>query len=144
MEPAAVTQTAQQQKKQPSLPAKQSDDVKTLTTKAVVAYTEFLTSVAAAASPTPDAKRKPAEAIGVGVAKFEAAINDLREGVRSKRRKVDPVSREAAPKPASAGSAAAGTKTGQTTAEKKEVPPQQKDLQQVLAAISTIVEKLRK
>eukprot|EP01043_Picozoa_sp_COSAG02_P077902 COSAG02_NODE_17284_length_1015_cov_1.317686_2_plen_145_part_00 len=144
MEPAAVKQTAQQQKTQPSLAAKQSDDVKTLTTKAVVAYTEFLTSVAAAASPAPDAKRKPAEAIGDGVAKFEAAINDLREGVRSKRRKVDPVPPEAASKPAAAASAAAGTRTGQTIAEKNEAIRQQKDLHQALAAITTIVEKLRK
>ena len=143
MEPATATNGAPPH--QPSPGAKKSADVKMLTTKAVVAYTEFLTAVVAAVTPTPDAKRSPAEAIGGGVAKFEAAMNDLREGVRSKRRKIDSGSHKATePAGAAVAPAAAAAGVARTTARGEQLPQKQKELDQALATISAIVEKLDK
>ena len=132
-------QQQQQQQQQPTADVKQAIDVKTLATKAVVAYTEFLTSVAAAATPTPDAKTKPADAIGGGAAKFQKALTELREEVAAKRRKIEPVQNKA-PGPASSTASSAATASGadRTASVKK----QQEGLSQSLAAISAIVEKL--
>ena len=141
MEPPTATSATPPQ--QPSPAAKESADVKMLTTKAVIAYTEFLTAVVAAATPAPDAKKKSAEAIGGGVAKFEAAMEELREGVRSKRRKIDSGTHKAT-EPAGAAVAAAATGGAAQATAGEQLAQKQKELDRALAAISAIVEKLDK
>ena len=138
--PVASQQQPGQQEQAPPPTERQSVDVKMLATKAVIAYSEFLTSVIATATPTSDAKNKSKESVGNGVAKFEAAMNDLREGVKSKRRKVDPLSHQAV----QSGAAAAAQVTRGSESDQiisREKPPA-KELSEALAAISAVVEKL--
>jgi hypothetical protein len=119
--PPSAAKTDGQPPKEPS-PA-----VQTLATKAVVAYSGFLTAVVAATAAAPAAD----DSVGASVGKFEAAMTELREGVASKRRKV-------AAAPAQEPEAAA---SGRSAAAKQQ---QKEQLARALGALSSIADELAK
>jgi hypothetical protein len=114
-------------KKDGQPPKEPSPAVQTLATKAVVAYSGFLTAVVAATAAAPAAD----DSVGASVGKFEAAMTELREGVASKRRKV-------AAAPAQEPEAAA---SGRSAAAKQQ---QKEQLARALGALSSIADELAK
>ena len=116
-------------KKDGQPPKEPSPAVQTLATKAVVAYSGFLTAVVAATAAAPAAD--DSKGVGASGGKFEAAMTELREGVASKRRKV-------AAAPAQEPEAAA---SGRSAAAKQQ---QTEQLARALGALSSIADELAK